>query len=180
MFLFYKKIKDKIWANWLFFILVAFWFLISSVFQPDTFLDILRLFISTIYHILPILWIIYLIIFLFGLVWSNKKFSHFLEHWNYGKKLLLSVLVGIISSWPIYLRYGFLKKLHSAGLSLGHITAFSYARAIKIPLFPMMIVYFGLKFTLIFSGVLFVLSFVQAFIIDFLNQKYSFFKKTWI
>jgi hypothetical protein len=71
----------------------------------------------------------------------------------------------------MYLWYGFLKKLHKAGLTLGHITGFSYARAIKPPLFALMIHYFDLKYTLIFIGVLFAYSFVQCLLIDGIFKK---------
>ena len=107
-------------------------------------------------HMLPALLLVYFIIFGFNLIISNKKIVKFLAKGNYSKKLIFSVLFGILSSWPIYLWYWLLSQLQEAGLSLGHIATFSYARAIKLSMLPIMIGYFGFKFSIIFVLVLFV------------------------
>jgi hypothetical protein len=73
-----------------------------------------------------------------------------------------------LSSGPVYLWYPLLKQLKEKWLSQWHIATFIYARAIKIPLIPMMIVFFGLKYTIIFNLVLFVLALIIWVLIDFL------------
>ena len=164
----YKKLKDKIWSNWIFFIWIFIIFVVISVFNISSFPQIISYFWKLLWNILPILFLVYIIIFIFSLLLSHKKIIQFLSHWSYIKKTFLAIITWIISSWPIYLWYGFLKKLHNAWLSLGHITGFSYARAIKPPLFAIMIYYFDVKYLLIFIGVLLILSFIQCFLIDFI------------
>jgi len=166
MFLWYKKLKDKLWSNRIFFLFVCFIFLVVAIFDPNKIQDIGIYFWKNLLSLIPILLVVYAIIFIFSILISNKKITKFLDHGHYVKKMFLAIVGGVISSWPIYLWYWFLKKLHISGLTLWHIAGFSYARAIKIPLFPMMIVYFGGKFTVIFVVVLLVLSFVQCIIID--------------
>jgi uncharacterized membrane protein YraQ (UPF0718 family) len=166
MFVWYVKLKDKIWWNWIFFSIVCLFCLISFVLDSSSLIDIISVFWSMLIKILPTLLLVYFIIFGFNLIISNKKIVKFLEKGSYIKKLLFSVIFGILSSWPIYLRYGLLKQLQNVGLSLGHIATFSYARAIKLPLLPIMISYFGFKFSIIFVWVLFFFSFFQALIVD--------------
>lgn len=166
MFRRYIILKDKIWGNWLFLFIVCILCLISFLFDQSSLINIFSVFYDMLIKILPTLLLVYFIIFGFNLIISNKKIVNFLEKGCYIKKLIFSVLFGILSSWPIYLWYGLLKQLQNAGLSLGHIATFSYARAIKIPLFPIMITYFGLKFSIIFVWVLFCFSFLQALFID--------------
>jgi len=67
--------------------------------------------------------------------------------------------------------YPFLKKLKDHWLTRWHIAAFIYARAIKIPLIPMMIAFFGIKYTLIFNIVILIFAIFMAFIVDFLMLK---------
>jgi hypothetical protein len=171
MMLWYKKLKDKLWSNWIFFLFVSMLFVGVSVFDPSSMLPILSYFWKTIWSLLPILLLVYGIIFIFSVFLSHKNVVHFLAHGGYTKKMFLAIITWIISSWPTYLRYGFLKKLHTSWLTLWHIAGFSYARAIKPPLFALMIYYFDVKYTIIFVGILFVYSFVQCFLVDFLTRK---------
>lgn len=167
MLMWYIKLKDKIWWNWMFLLIVCFLCLISFSINQGSLIDILTVFWNMLIQMLPALLLVYLIIFIFNLLISNKQIVKFLQKGNYIKKLIFSVFFWILSSGPIYLWYWLLKKLHSVGLSFGHIATFSYARAIKLPLIPIMITYFWLKFSIIFVLVLFVFSFMQALFIDF-------------
>ncbi len=171
MFRWYIILKDKIWGNWLFLLIVCFLCFISFLFDQSSLINIFFVFWDMLKQILPTLLLVYFIIFWFNLIISNKKIVSFLKQGSYIKKLIFSVVFGILSSWPIYLWYGLLKQLQNAGLSLGHIATFSYARAIKLPMLPIMIGYFGLKFSIIFVIVLFVFSFLQALIVDNIYNK---------
>ncbi len=171
MFLLYRKLKDKIWFNRIFFIISIFLLLFVVLFSFDYFFLIVADFWIILKKILPILFLVYAIIFIFNLLISNKRILDFLKKWNYAKKLLFSVVFGILSSGPIYLWYWLLKQLNNVWLTLGHVSTFSYARAIKLPLLPIMISYFGLKFSIIFIFVLLIFSFFQAIIVDYLFKK---------
>lgn len=58
---------------------------------------------------------------------------------------------GIISHGPPYIWYSLIKDLQGKGMSKGLSAVFLYTRAIKIPLFPMMIFFFGWNFTIVFN-----------------------------
>ncbi len=171
MFRWYIILKDKIWGNWLFLLIVSVLCFISFLFDQGSLINIFSVFWNMLVQILPTLLLVYFIIFGFNLIISNKQIVNFLKKGSYIKKLIFSVVFGILSSWPIYLWYGLLKQLQNAGLSLGHIATFSYARAIKLPMLPIMIGYFGLKFSAIFVWVLFIFSFIQALLVDFLFKR---------
>jgi uncharacterized membrane protein YraQ (UPF0718 family) len=61
---------------------------------------------------------------------------------------LLALLAGIISHGPMYAWYPMLQELKKQGLGNGPIAVFLYARAVKLPLLPIMVDYFGPLFTL--------------------------------
>jgi len=167
----FLNIKDKVGGNWLFLFFVVFVFLIIWLFNFRIFLIISADFWYMFVKILPVILLVYVIIFWFNLIISNKKIVQFLKKWSYTRKLILSVFFGILSSWPIYLWYWLLKQINDAWLTLWHISSFSYARAIKLPLLPIMIPYFWLKFSIIFFVVLFIFSFCQALIVDFIYNR---------
>ncbi len=82
---------------------------------------------------------------------------------------LYALAAGVISHGPMYAWYPMLKDLKSHGLKDGLIATFFYARAIKIPLLPMMIDYFGLIFTVVLSIYILIGSIAQGKLIDFLT-----------
>jgi uncharacterized membrane protein YraQ (UPF0718 family) len=62
------------------------------------------------------------------------------------KGWFLAISTGILSHGPIYVWYPLLKELRSQGMRSGLVSVFLYNRAIKIPLLPLMVYYFGIKF----------------------------------
>jgi len=168
---FYIKIKDRIWWNNVFLLFIVFVFLFILLFDIDSWKLIFNKFIKIFFNILPDLLLIYFLIFLLDMFLFNKKFIVFLEHWSYLKKIILSCFLWILSTWPIYMRYWFLKNMLDKWLTLWHISTFSYSRAIKIPLLPMMLIYFWLTFTILFNVVLFVLSFLNCILVDKIMKK---------
>jgi uncharacterized membrane protein YraQ (UPF0718 family) len=82
------------------------------------------------------------------------------------KGWFISIVAGIISTGPIYMWYPLLSELEEQGVRKGLIAAFLYNRAIKIPLLPMIIVYFGLLFTVVLTIVMMIISVVQGLIIE--------------
>lgn len=81
---------------------------------------------------------------------------------------LYALLGGIISHGPMYVWYPMLQEMKSHGLRDGLITTFFYARAIKLPLLPLMIDYFGSVFTAVLSVYILVGAYVQGRSIEYL------------
>ncbi len=62
-----------------------------------------------------------------------------------------ALAAGVISHGPMYAWYPLLDDLRSHGMKDEYIVVFFASRAIKIPLLPIMIDYFGLTFTIVIS-----------------------------
>ncbi len=75
---------------------------------------------------------------------------------------------GIISHGPMYAWYPMLQDMKKQGLRDGFIAAFFYARAIKLPLLPLMIDYFGFIFTVILSVYILLGAYVQGRVIEYI------------
>jgi len=67
------------------------------------------------------------------------------------KGVILSATAGIISSGPIYAWYPLLKDLREKGAGVSFMAIFLGNRAIKPPLLPIMISYFGWVYVLILT-----------------------------
>ncbi len=82
------------------------------------------------------------------------------------KKWFFAVIGGILSSGPIYMWYPLLAELKHKGLSNGLIACFLYNRAIKIPLLPLIILYFSWKYVIVLSFVMILMSVIQGILIN--------------
>lgn len=123
---------------------------------------------------LSIIPIFVLVIFLMGL--SNlflkpKKVKKYLGEESGLKGWFLSVAFGIISHGPIYMWYPLLKDLKGHGMRTGLIAVFLYNRAIKIPLLPVMIFYFGIYFVILLTFFMILASILQGKIIEIFEDK---------
>ncbi len=64
---------------------------------------------------------------------------------------LWALASGVISHGPMYAWYSLLEDLRSHGMKDELIVVFFASRAIKVPLLPVMVDYFGLLFTILIS-----------------------------
>ena len=62
--------------------------------------------------------------------------------------------------------YPLLAELKEKGIGYGYLATFLYNRAIKIPLLPIAIFYFGLKYVVILTIVMIFISIIQGIIIN--------------
>ncbi|MFW6378776.1 MAG: hypothetical protein ACOCZV_02025 [Nanoarchaeota archaeon] len=81
------------------------------------------------------------------------------------KGKLISIMGGIISTGAIYMWYPLLADLKRKGASHENIAIFLYNRAVKLPLLPLMIGYFGIIFSMTLLITLIIISLVQGSII---------------
>ncbi len=85
------------------------------------------------------------------------------------KGWILAISFGILSHGSIYVWYPLLKELHKHGMRTGLLAAFLYNRAIKIPLLPLMIFYFGIPFVAVLTINTIVASVVEGNIIEMIE-----------
>ena len=79
---------------------------------------------------------------------------------------LTALLAGFLSHGPMYAWYPLFEDLQQHGMRKGLIVVFFYARAVKIPLFPLMIDYFGLIFTLVLSVYILIAALIQGVLLE--------------
>ncbi|WP_345993101.1 permease [Sulfurimonas sp. HSL-1716] len=118
-------------------------------------------------RILPIITAVIILLGVFNYFFDAKKFSQKLQMGSGVKGWFFALAGGVISHGPVYVWYPLLTDLRTHGMRDGLIVAFVYSRSIKVPMLPVMIDYFGWKFTVILSIYILIASVLQGVVMDF-------------
>ena len=153
-----QKKKKKKGFNYLFLLLSILTYIVFLITYPNKRGLLNRNILNLLAKILPVLVLIFVFMFLLELFFPVKKMARMLKR---QKNIVLwgvSIFTGILSTGSIYLWYPILKELKENGVQDEIIAVFIFNRAIKLQLLPMMIIYFGLKYVIILTVVMIVLS----------------------
>ncbi len=164
------SIIKKIPKTW-YFMLASFIPYIYLYFTSTNNLEkVINTFNSLILKILPIFILIFILMALSNYFIST---SFIIKHFTGKgiKKWIYTIIGGTLSSGPIYMWYPLLANLKNKGVSNGLIACFLYNRAIKLPLLPLAIMYFGWKYIIILTITMILASILQGIIVDKLLTK---------
>ncbi len=121
--------------------------------------------------VLRSLFIPLIIVFIFLLILETPKGKKMLKKAITSKySAILFIFAGVLSVGSIYVIYPILYELKKKGVSYAHISAFLYARAIKLPLLPLLAYYFSLTYAIVFTLTLFIFSFVVYIVTKFVER----------
>ncbi len=121
--------------------------------------------------ILPIFGVVILFTSLLNFFIRPKQIAKHLGQDSGTKGWLWALAAGVISHGPMYAWYSLLEDLRSHGMKDELIVVFFASRAIKIPLLPMMIGYFGLTFTILLSFYILLGALLQGLCMQLLQTK---------
>jgi uncharacterized membrane protein YraQ (UPF0718 family) len=158
--------SEKSYTGWYFLIAVVLFYVIVGLFRPDAFLPSLEFSLNIIKNIIPVFVLIFGIMAAFNYFLGPRDVSRYLGDSSGLKRWLIAIFGGIASTGPIYMWYPMLKDLKKKGVGYGFIATFLYNRAIKIPLIPMLLFYFGLEYTLVLTVVMIIFSIIQGLIFE--------------
>lgn len=148
-------------------------YLIVAITDFALFKDALFEFTSLIKKIAPIIVFVFVLMFISNFYFDPKKIRKFVGKDAGAKGWIASIIGGILSVGPIYLWYPFISDLKEKGMKDGFIAAFLYNRAVKIPMLPIMIYYFGWPFTVILTGYMILFSIINGVLVDKLLKLYN-------
>jgi uncharacterized membrane protein YraQ (UPF0718 family) len=109
-------------------------------------------------RVLPVLFIVFLLIFIINLLLNPAWIEKYLGHGSGKTGWLVAIVGGVLSTGPVYPWYALLRELGDKGMKASLAAVFLYSRAVKLPLLPLLIHYFGLKYTLVLLGYLLIFS----------------------
>jgi len=166
-----SKALKKIGAQWLFLIAVILLYIILGLWDLETTVAALKGFLVLLKKILPVLGIVFALIFLSNLVLNPKIVNRYLGRGAKKSGWPVAIIAGILSMGPIYLWYPLLGELKTKGMRDALIAVFLYNRAVKIPLVPVMIYYFGLKIVVILTVLMILFSIANGLLVEKLIRK---------
>ncbi len=121
--------------------------------------------------IIPILMVIILFTAAINYFLQPRRIVRHLGRESGMKAWVLSLFAGLISHGPMYIWFPLLEELRNHGMRDALIVVFFAARTIKIPLLPMMVDYFGWRFTLILSIYILVGAIIQGYLLEIFQQR---------
>jgi len=163
------KNKEKNKAKY--FLLIVILIYIGLFFiNYSAFIKSITFFINILEKMIPIIILIFFLMIIMNLFVTTKLITKHFQDKSI-KAWIYSIFFGILSTGPLYVWYPLLKSAQNKGVSPGLISCFLYNRSIKIYLIPIMIFYFGVKYILILSIVMIIISVIQGITINKLLMK---------
>jgi len=129
-------------------------------------------FVGMIKTLLPALLLVFVLLIAFNLIQGiQQKLAGVTGVKSGVKGWWIAIIAGILSHGPIYAWYPLLGELKDQGMRPALLAAFLYARSIKLPYLPVMVHYFGLPYTLVFSFYIVLFSVVNGWLTGWLLAK---------
>ncbi len=151
-----------------FVILAAVWWQ-----NPAKFWQIGQVFKNLILQLIPVLGLVFLIMFLINYFFDKNLLEKNLLKQSPLKKWVVSILAGILSVGPVYVWYPLMQDLQEKNVENRYIACFLYNRGIKLHWVTILIFYFGLIYVLILFIVMTLFSIPQGIITEKLINKFS-------
>ena len=165
-----KTKRDK-YHGFYFLLAVISLYLILFFFCPEKVYDSLKVSGDIFIRIIPVLFLVILFMALINYFLHPKTVEKYVGKGSGIKGWFFAISAGIISHGPIYVWYPPLKGLRDRGMRSGLIAAFLYSRAIKIPLLPLMVYYFGALFVTVLLLYIVIASLIEGEIVELIERK---------
>lgn len=165
-----KMASESPKTGWYFLIISIMIFLTAIYLKPNIFIPSIKILSNTLTRIIPIFILVFIIMFITNYFITKEWLNKHLGKSSGIKSWAIAVTTGIISSGPIYMWFPMLAELKEKGVNEGLIATFLYSRAVKPALFPIMILYFGITFTIVISVVMILFSIIQGITLNKLSE----------
>lgn len=145
-------------GGWLFLLIVLLIYGVVALLDEGLATTAFASFTKLLDKVLPVLLIVFILIFIVNLLLEPAWVKKYLGHRSGLTGWLTALIGGILSTGPVYPWYALLKDLREKGMKTSLAAVFLYSRAIKLPLLPLLIHYFGLTYTLVLISYLMLFS----------------------
>ncbi len=160
-----KKEQGKLKVQWIFLLMVILLYAVIGSAKPLIFTASLEIFFKIASQLLPSLLLVLLFLFTANLFMDSKMVAKRLVEADGVGVWITAILAGLLSTGPIFLWYPLLAELRDKGLKNPLLVVFLYNRAVKIPLIPVLVHYFGLTYTLVLTGYMMAFSVINGVVV---------------
>ncbi len=152
--------------GWYFLGIIVLIYILLMIIEPDKAVSSLNFALKIFNKVLPIFIIVFLLMVIINIFVEPSHVHKYLGRASGIKGWLFSIISGIISTGPVYMWYPILKQLKMNGARIALISVFLYNRSVKLPLLPLLIMYFGLKYTIVLTVFIIILSPLQGWLVE--------------
>lgn len=160
------KRKQTGHGGWWFLVLVLCGYGLYGLLDPGLTTKAVALFAAIFYQVLPILGLVFVLLFIANLLLKPNRIRRYLGRESGIKGWIAALVGGVLSVGSVYAWYPVLGELQEKGMRRALIAAFLYSRAVKLPLLPLMIHYFGVTYSLVLSCYLIVFSIINGLLVE--------------
>lgn len=158
-------------GGWVFLAAVVAVYGVTAFVKPDVTGRAMAFFVQVLDRVIPVLALVFVLIFLFDLFLTPKRIEKYIGKKSGIRGWLVVVAAGILSTGPIYAWYAVLSELRKKGMRTSLVAVFLYNRAIKFPLLPLMVHYFGVRYTVVLSLYLIGFSIISGLVMEKIEDK---------
>jgi uncharacterized membrane protein YraQ (UPF0718 family) len=144
-----QKRKKKGLGGWLFLLSVLAVYGVIGIVDTETARQALSFFAKVMQNVLLVLVIVFFLLLAADLLLEPKWIKRNLGREAGIRGWLMALAGGVLATGPIYAWYALLRELREKGMRASLAAVFLYSRALKLPLLPLMIHYFGIAYTLL-------------------------------
>jgi uncharacterized membrane protein YraQ (UPF0718 family) len=166
-----QKKEKRGWYGFLFLACVVLVYLILFILNRENVYRSLRVSGNILVNLIPVLIVVILFMGIANYFFKPKSVSRYLGKESGIKGWLIAALAGILSHGPIYVWYPLLKEFRQKGMRSGLVGVFLYNRAVKIPLLPLLIYYFGTAFTILLLMWMIIASAAEGKALEIIEQQ---------
>ena len=144
-----RQEKNMGLGGWRFLLSVLSTYGVTAIVDAETAGLALGFFAKMMQDVLPVLVIVFFLLLAADLLFKPEWIKRNFGRESGIKGWLLAVVGGVLATGPVYAWYELLRELREKGMRASLAAAFLYSRAVKLPLLPLMIHYFGIAYTLV-------------------------------
>jgi uncharacterized membrane protein YraQ (UPF0718 family) len=155
----------RIGGEWYFLSAVLLLYLLIFFVNRSLFVESLGFFSVIVVKIMPIFVLVFILMTIANLFVTQRVIMKYFRRRGI-EKWFFVIVAGILSTGPIYLWYPLLAELRDKGVNYGFLATFLYNRAIKVPLLPVALFYFGLKYVIVLTLMMIFFSVIQGMLVN--------------
>lgn len=160
-------------GGWVFLTLVLAIYAAVAMVSPASFRTAIAYFLPLLSQVIPILVLVFILMFVFNLFLDRRRIEKYFGRDSGLRGWLLALLSGAIASGPPYPWYALMGELKRKGMRTALITGFLYSRAIKLPLIPLMVHYFGTLYTALLAAYIMLFAVLNGLLMERLEHRFA-------
>lgn len=157
-------------GGWVFLLVVVVAYAVLGGIDAELLARALGFFGRVMGKVLPVLVLVFILLLAADLLLSPQWIRRNLGRESGLKGWFMAMLGGVLATGPIYPWYALLHEMRGKGMKRSLMAVFLYSRAVKLPLLPLMVHYFGVTYTVVLCLYLLAFSIVSGIVMGLIEN----------